>query len=133
VRIAGGTIRVSRSHPLEKIGLLSLKPIQRLALPKALSADVDGNVKIQRKVWLQLALDPFLENLQSCKADPSTPALVRKGCVREAVTENNVACCESGQNDSVQVLAAGSEHEQRLGLRGDRAVRIQQQFANGLP
>ena len=94
--------------------------------------DVDRDVKVQRKVWFQTTLDPLLEDLQSREAHPSPPTLVRKGCIREAVAENDLAFCESRENYSVQVLAARGEHEQRLGLRVDRVLRVQQQSAKGL-
>lgn len=82
------------------------------------------------QVGLQVAAEGFVQLERRFDAQLAASALVSFGGIGEAVAKNDASIGEGRQNDLVDVLGAGSEHERHFRKRREpRRGRVQQHVA----
>src|SRR5208337_4360474 len=102
-----------------------------IATTRPLDAESQIIVQQDRKVGLQIAAENFVQLQHRFRSQLAASTLVRLGRIGETVAEHDASFGEHRQNDLVNVLGAGSEHERHFReRRKSRGGGMQQHIAN---
>jgi len=105
----------------------------QIAMLRAGQADGKVAVEQQREMWLDVITKDAMHGQDDLAPELTAPALVGFRRIGEAVTEDVVTRCQSGQNQLLQVLGAGGKHQCHLRARTEPVrAGIEQHVADGL-
>ena len=131
LRRCAGTTQIGSAYRLEKALLFLLETVEPATGRCTGKSDVDRQIKHQRQIGAQIALDETLELGDACGGQAAPTALIGVGRIGKKVTEHPLATRECRLDDLLEMLRPRRENQQQLGIRGHRLVTwAQQQFAN---
>ena len=102
-------------HAFEERPLLALEMIE-LARGDALGTHVERSIEQQRQIRLEPAWTSARRPFRAGRARAPPPPLVRERRVGEAIANDPLPGCQRRPDDLLEVLRAGSEHQQCLDL-----------------
>src|SRR5690606_32267382 len=108
----------------------AFKAVEPPPAPRASKADFDRSVEQKGKIGFQPLLQPVFEKSYNPGIDAAATALVGITGVGEPIRHDPDSFSQSGLDDLFDMLRAGGEHQQELGL-GHHTLRLDDQPAYG--
>jgi hypothetical protein len=106
--------KIALAHTRMKRLAFAFESIGRLDPVRSSARGRRRDVEIQREIRLQIGVHPLLEELDLAPVDAATSALIREGCIREAIAQHPRAGIERRPDHLPDVFASRCEDEQCL-------------------